>query len=95
LEHEILQQNAVTTGLTRGSLSASVESKKEYKHSIANYVFFTGLPFFEVGDAIRMVAETNRLDVVSIKVIVEDDEEHGKNATILIQVRYSWSLCHR
>ena len=64
-----------------------MDTKKEHKHSVVYVALYTGLPFFEVGDAIRLIAETNRIDVISVKVMVEDDDEHARNATILIQVR--------
>ena len=85
LVHGPQPNNIIIGGLPHSSLTA-------YKHSTVYSLLYVGLPFFEVGDAIHLVAETNRIDVVSIKVLVEDDDEHARNATILIQVRFAWAL---
>lgn len=44
-----------------------------------------GTPFFEAGDAVHLTAETDRVDVVSVKVLSEDDADYTMNATVLVQ----------
>lgn len=44
-----------------------------------------GIPFFETGDSVHLLAETNRADVVSVKVLKKDDDDYNLNATVLVQ----------
>lgn len=44
-----------------------------------------GIPFFEVSNTITLTTETNRIDVVSVKVFSEGENEDSINATILVQ----------
>lgn len=45
-----------------------------------------GTPFLESGDAIPIVLDTNRADVVSIKVADYDQSMDSTNVTIIVQV---------
>ena len=74
LVHGPQPNNIIIGGLPHSSLTA-------YKHSTVYSLLYVGLPFFEVGDAIHLVAETNRIDVVSIKVLVEDDECNNSHSS--------------
>ncbi|MCO5578576.1 hypothetical protein L7F22_032420 [Adiantum nelumboides] len=45
----------------------------------------TGIPFHEIGEAAHLIAETNRADVVSVKMLRKDDDNYSHNATVLVQ----------
>jgi hypothetical protein len=51
------------------------------------------MPFLESGDAVPIVLDTNRADVISIKVADYDQSMDSTNVTIIVQVsRHIFSL---
>jgi hypothetical protein len=49
-------------------------------------ILVLGTPFLESGDAIPIVLDTNRADVISIKVADYDQSMDSTNVTIIVQV---------
>ncbi|KAI5054712.1 hypothetical protein GOP47_0029857 [Adiantum capillus-veneris] len=73
-------------------LDDSVSSNRRMEISLGAYHIYSlvlqddiGKPFHEVGDAAHLIAETNRADVVSVKMLRKEDEDYSHNATVFVQ----------